>query len=437
MTNTVSFPFSQAISCALLAAATVVAGCDKAQLLAPTRSSITISAGTLVLPPNGTTEITAIVSEQAGTPVQNGTTVTFSATVGRVDPVQSQTRNGMAVTTFFAGNSSGVALVRALSGAAAGGEGNTNQVEITVGAAAVETVTLRANPGSVGPSGGAVDLIATVTAANGQALQGIGVTFSADQGSLSSTNVITDTNGEARTQLTTGQQAVVSATAGTKTSSNVTVAVRPGPIVSITCALSSGTGNCAAVPPSATNNTATVLFTVTKPSGGSTLRTATIDFGDGSSQSLGSLSGGTATTPVTVTIPHTYTGPSGSTPVQYTATVQATDVNGESTSASTTVIVIPRSPLNVTISASKATATASGQAVTFTVTAKEGTSDAAVESYSWDFGDGESTTTSGNIISHVYETEATEQRFTVSVTVRTPDGRTATGRTEVLVDKFP
>jgi hypothetical protein len=433
MMSTALFRPALPASCAPLLAAVLVAGCDKVQLLAPTQSTITVSAGTRVLAPNGTTEITAIVTEQAGTPVQNGTTVRFSATVGRVDPVESQTRNGVAVTTFFADNSSGVAVVRAISGAASGGENNSNQLEITVGTAAVNTVTLRANPGTVGPNGGTVELIASVVAENGQPLQGIAVVFSADQGVLSSVNATTDANGEARTQLITSQQAVVSAAAGTKTSSNVTIAVRSGPIVTLACAPASGTGNCADVPASVTNNTATVVFTVTRPTGSSTLRTATIDFGDGSSQSLGNLAGGTAT------VTHTYSGPSNSTPALYTATVQATDITGESASVSTSVTVTKPAvtPINVSISDNCATAITSGQRCTFTATATgggEGTTNAPIQSYTWNFGDGSGdTTTSSNVTAHVYTASGT---FTVTVTARTADGRTGTGRTEVLI-KLP
>lgn len=425
-------------NCLIVAAAIVLTGCDRAQLLAPTRSTITVSAPTRLLPSGGSTEVTAFVVEEAGTPVQNGTTVRFSATLGRVNPVEVQTRNGLALTTFFADNSSGVARVSATSGSASGGTANTNVVEITVGAAAVNTVTLRASPGSIGPQGGTVELIATVVGENGQGLSGIGVTFNTDQGTLSATNVTTNASGEARTQLTTSQQTIVSATAGTKTSSNVTVASRSGPIVSITCVPAAGTGNCAAVQASANSNTATVLFTVTRPTGSSTLRTATLDFGDGSSVSLGNLAGGTTT------VTHTYTGPSGATARAYTATVQATDINGESQSASTTVLIAPRpviTPINVTLTAESATATSQGQRWTFTATAtgggETGTGNALIERYTWEFGDGESGTSSGNTTAHVYTTAVTEQRRTVIVTVHTPDGRTANGRTEILVAKFP
>jgi adhesin/invasin len=401
--------------------------------LAPTKSTITVSAPTRVLPTGGTTEVTALVVEEAGTPVTNGTTVRFTTSLGRLDPVEAQTRNGVATTTFFAMDTSGVARITAVSGAASGGTNNTNVVEITIGAAAVNTVTLRANPGSVGPNGGVVELVATVVAENGRALEGINVTFSADQGTLSSNTAMTNANGEARTTLTTSQQTVASATAGTKTSSNVTISVRSAPIVSIACAPASGTGNCAAVQASSTNNTATVLLTVTRPTGSSTLRTVTLDFGDGASQALGNLAGGTAT------ITHTYGGPEGSTARTYTATVAAVDINGETGATSTTIIITPKpaiTPINVTISSSCTTTTGLVQTCTFTATATGGgdggTGNAAIQSYTWDFGDGSNeVTTSGNITSHVFTSEGAK---TVRVTARTADGRTATGRLEIFID---
>jgi hypothetical protein len=427
----------------IIGLAALTAACDKAQLLAPTESTITVSAPTRVLPSNGTTPITAAVLEQAGTPVQNGTTVRFTTTLGRVDPVEVQTTNGLAITTFFAGANSGVAEIRATSGAATGGTGATatNVVTITIGAAAVNTVTVRASPGSVGPNGGTVTLIANVVGENGQPLSGVLVTFNTDQGSLGSATVVTDANGEARTTLTTSQKATITATAGIKTSTPATVVdLRAGPIVTITCAPASGTGNCAAIQASTSDNTATVIFTVTRPTGSSALRSAVIDFGDGTTQALGNLAGGTAT------VTHTYSGPTGSTARPFTATVLATDINGESQSASTTVIVTPRAtptPLSVRLTAAKEAATSNGQRWTFTATVTgggEGTTNVPVESYRWNFGDGtEEVTTSSNEVVHIYNNDNINdpQQRTVTVTVRTQDGRTAVGRTEILVDPRP
>lgn len=99
-------------ACVVAASVLGLAGCEQAQLLAPTGATITVSAPTRVLPTGGSTQITAFVVEQGGTPVHNGTTVRFTTTLGQVDPVETQTRNGTAVTTFLAGNNSGIAEIR-------------------------------------------------------------------------------------------------------------------------------------------------------------------------------------------------------------------------------------------------------------------------------------------------------------------------------------
>lgn len=413
---------------AALSLAFASAACERAQLLAPTNSTITVSAPNRVLPTGGSTTVSAFVSESSGTPVQNGTVVRFTTTLGRVEPVEAQTRNGIAETTFFAGDSSGVAEVRAISGGAGGGTGTTptNKVDITVGAAAVTNVTVRANPGTVGPGGGTVELIATAVATGGRTLDGIPVTFTTDQGVLNPPTVTTNSSGEARTLLTTNQKASVTATAGTITSAAVTVAVRAAPGVTIACAPTGGTGNCSAIQPSGASNGGTVLFTVTRAADTSSLRSVRLDFGDGSSQDLGTLAGGAAS------VTHTYSGPSGSSPATYVATVSATDINGELTSASLTVGVIPRLPLAVSLGATFATAVVGqGQTWTFTATVTPTTGGAdVVKSFSWDFGDGSTATTSGNTTSHVYTSNG---RKTATVTVETTDGRTATGRTEFIV----
>lgn len=253
------------------------------------------------------------------------------------------------------------------------------------------------------------------------------MTFNVDQGSLSATTATTNASGEARTTLTAGQQVVASATAGATTSSTVTITIRSGPIVMIMCAPASGTGNCAAVQASTSNNTATVLFTITKPTGSSSLRTATLDFGDSTSQSLGNLAGGSAT------VTHTYGGPSGSTAQPYTATVQATDINGESASISTTVIVTPlaaRPQLIVTLSATVGTVVTNvGQPVTLTATpATDGANVAS--KYEWRFGDDATADTNGTSTTHVYTTNGAR---TATVTVTTTDGRTATARAEFII----
>jgi len=412
--------------------AALVAGlagaCDEVPLLAPTNSTIALTSGAKVLPLNGSTMLTAFVTESAGTPVQNGTTVRFTTTLGSVQPAEVQTHNGLAVVTFLAGGSSGVADVHALSGGpVTGGTGGTttptptNVVQITIGTAAVNTVTLRANPSTVSPTGGTVELVAIVVGESGNALPGISVAFNTDQGSLSAQTVVTDGNGEARTQLTTAQKTSATATAGLKTSTAVTVDLRPGPAVTLTCAPSSGTGGCAGIQASATTNTATVVFTVTKAAGSSNLRESSIEFGDGTTQSLGTLGGGA------LSVAHTYDGPSNSSPRTYTATVRATDVNNEATFVTSSVSVLPRAPFTLDLAVTfDAAVIGVGRTGNFTATL----TGAEAQSYAWDFGDGTSATTTSTKTSHVFKTNG---QYAATVTVTTTDGRTATARVEFIV----
>ena len=224
--------------------AIIAAACDSAPLVAPTDSTLSLSVGSSFVPTGGTIEITAYVVEAAGTPVQNGTSVRFTTNLGRLEPAEAQTRNGVAVTTFVAGDSSGIAEIRAFSGSATSGGGDdaTSGIQITVGAAAVETVLLAANPGSVPSEGGTVDLLATVTATNGRSLPGILVTFVSSEGTIANPTVVTDASGQARTTLTTTRTATVTASAGSKTSSTVTVTRRdPASVASATIAATPGT----------------------------------------------------------------------------------------------------------------------------------------------------------------------------------------------------
>ena len=85
-------------------------------LTAPTGSTVTLFTNTTILPVNGTAEITATVLEAAGTFVQNGTVVTFTTTLGTLDPAEARTKNGKATVRLLAGTRSGRATVRAFSG---------------------------------------------------------------------------------------------------------------------------------------------------------------------------------------------------------------------------------------------------------------------------------------------------------------------------------
>src|SRR5471032_3222217 len=65
--------------------------CSKVPLLAPSGSTIILTSAATALPVNGTATIIAQVLEAAGTPPQDGTLVTFTTTLGSVQPSQAET----------------------------------------------------------------------------------------------------------------------------------------------------------------------------------------------------------------------------------------------------------------------------------------------------------------------------------------------------------
>jgi len=111
-------------------------------LTAPTKSVIALYAS--AAPANdGSFTLIATVTEEAGTPVQNGTLVTFTTTLGRLDPTSAETTNGQATVKLVAEGLSGTATVSAFSGGATSGSGGTasNAATVTIalgGAAAVK-----------------------------------------------------------------------------------------------------------------------------------------------------------------------------------------------------------------------------------------------------------------------------------------------------------
>ena len=206
-----------------LLAALVAESCG-APLFAPTESTITLTASRLAS--SGDTELVATVIEQSGTPVQNGTTVIFTTTLGTIEPREARTKGGTATAVLRAGAQSGTATVSAFSG-------STRADDVTIEIAVTQTVILNVSPGSLPSSGGVVTLIAVVHDANGNPLQGIAVVFTADAGVLSSTTAVTDGSGEARTFLTTDRETIVTADAGGQRAS-ATVLIGTGPVARFT-----------------------------------------------------------------------------------------------------------------------------------------------------------------------------------------------------------
>ena len=116
----------------VLLTAVIVTACHSSPLVAPIGSTISIFSTTTTLTPGGTAEISAIVTEEAGTMVQDGTLVYFNATLGMLDPPEAETKNGVALTTFTAGSQTGTAQIAATSGGALTGPEAPNVIDITI-----------------------------------------------------------------------------------------------------------------------------------------------------------------------------------------------------------------------------------------------------------------------------------------------------------------
>jgi hypothetical protein len=112
--------------------AVAVGACESSPLLAPLSSTISVFSSATVLRPGETAEVSAVVTEEAGTTVQDGTVVRFFATLGAVAPAEVKTRGGVARTTFTAGSNAGTARVTATSGVASSATDQPNVVDITI-----------------------------------------------------------------------------------------------------------------------------------------------------------------------------------------------------------------------------------------------------------------------------------------------------------------
>jgi len=391
----------------LLPAIALVAGCSKVPLFAPSGTTITLFTNAQLLPLNGTAQVTASVLEAGGNPVQNGTTVTFTTSLGTVTPSDTTTVDGKATVILNAGTVSGTAEINAFSGANAA----KATVKIIIGAAAVTTVVATASPSTVSANGGTSTISATVFDTNNNALPGIPVAFTTDFGSVAPVTATTNANGVATTTLTTNQTSTVTCTAGAKSATAKVTAVTP-PTITIT--------GPSALPTVGLTTTFSVV--VTAASGAPPIRLVTIDFGDNTpTVSLGAASG-------TISVPHIYLK-SGT----FTVTGVVIDAGGQSNSVSVPVVIFPAVPFNLTVTAPSARVN-----IAVTITATPAAGAPVIVSYQWDFGDGSTATTALGSVPHVYDSipgNSSSGQFTVTVTATGVDGRIGVGSAIIFISR--
>jgi hypothetical protein len=404
----------------LVVSALLTAACQKVPLLAPSGSTITLTALASALPSNGTTDIIAQVIEAGGTPPHSGTVVTFTTNLGTVRPSEAETDiSGRVMVKFIAGSGSGTATITALSGGVSAS--GTNAIKIAIGAAASASIGISASPGTVAASGGTSTVTARVFDSSGNSLPGVPVTFATDNGTLSASVATTDTTGTATTTITTTRTAKVTATAGvstgsTGTGSTATAAPTASVTINVNAASTIAVGKASPETP-AVGIPVTFPLTYTQNANGSPVARVIVDFGDGSASQT--ITG----QPSAVT--HTYT-----TAGSYTVRVTAFDTFGDTANATGSVTVTPRPQVTVTLTTSTQTP-AVGKPTIFTIVATPTTGN-AITSVFVDFGDGSNVSLSGNTTSvqHSYTADGPK---TVTVIATDSNGASGSASTVIVV----
>jgi len=221
-------------SVALAALAGLLGGCETAPLTAPDGSTIILQANpTFVISNGGTSVVTAVVVEPAGTFVPDGTEVTFLSNLGRIDQV-GKTVNGLARVNFVSDARSGTATITAISGQATGAPPT---VDIVVGSALPDRVAVTADPPHIS-AGRPSFLRATVFDERGNPVQNVPVSFSVTGSTVRLDSggafLFTDSNGQVtdtlRTSAPAGSTGTVTVTATTANGISGTTTVSFDPI---------------------------------------------------------------------------------------------------------------------------------------------------------------------------------------------------------------
>lgn len=373
--------------------------CGFVEPTAPTDASFSISANPLFVDLDGTSTITVIVTDANGTPVPDGTIVSFTTTLGKIAP-NAGTRGGQVRESLAAGNQPGVATVTARSGVA----DTSVSVDVTIGSE-VDSIQLSANPATLPIGGGESTITAVVFGKNFETLANVPVTFSTDAGTLASEGgvVRTDAKGEARDTLTTPQSATVTVTTGTiSDTTEVEVGANTPPTANLTAS------------PVAPKVGETVNFSAAAsndPDG--TIVSYDWDFGDGATDEGERVS-------------HVYQDRN-----IYVVVLVVTDNDGASSSANQNIVVtLGDSPIaSFTFSPS---APMADVAVTFDASASRDPDGRIVE-YQWDWGDGTSPVVRGEGEPTATHTFAVAATYAVTLTVTDDLGNTATSVQSVTV----
>ena len=185
---------------AIVLSTCAVAGlsCSQGTPVAPEGSLVRMTINPDRITATGAATVTVTVLKPNGTPVNPGTEVRLSTTIGQIEPVVSTDSAGIAIGTLRGDGRVGTATVSAAAGSVAP---VTAQVEIGSFAG---SLSLQVTPTSVPEGGGKVTLLVLVRDTRSLPLPSAAVNFTAQIGTLASGGGFrfTNANGEASDTLT-------------------------------------------------------------------------------------------------------------------------------------------------------------------------------------------------------------------------------------------
>lgn len=185
--------------------------CKKIPFYAAEGATLIISSDKTYLKTNGGSAVITVLGFNAeGQVMHDSTRIIFSATFGTVEPQEVDMIGGKASATFISGSSSGLAEIRARSGAVTA---EPDPLVITIGSAALESLSLSATPRSFPAGGGRARIRVIAFDNNGNLLPNIPVVLSATSGTFETGSGVynTDSSGMAEDYLNITRNTTVTA----------------------------------------------------------------------------------------------------------------------------------------------------------------------------------------------------------------------------------
>ncbi len=361
-------------------------GCKDIPPFAISGSIFTITATPSIVTVGGEAIITVMATEPSGNPVRDGTVVYFTASAGEIDS-KARFKDGIAKAIFKAPNYESEVTITAQSGSIVA------STTVSVVSKKVEYVLVEAHPSHLPKGGGKSKIIATVLDGSFSPIKGVPVSFSTSGGYFQGGGVAyTKNDGKAYDYLITEKTATVTVDAGGKSAETKVVV--------------EGEGNS---PPTASfeyepqspRSGETVVFDASSSSDpDGYIESYFWDFGDGEKNS-GKV------------VKHVF---SCDYTKNFVVTLTVKDNNGATdTEIKSITVMANQAPIaDFTYSPSSPQ---KGETVVFDASSSSDP-DGYIESYFWDFGDGEKG--DGEMVSHVYSSAG---EYVVKLTVKDNEGK--------------